>query len=161
MPEAQLEKEFIKLVGKKVVNDFLDIGTGTGRILELMASQVERGMGIDVSSEMLTVARANLEKANLRNVHVRQGDMYNMPVDDESVDLAALHLVLHYSDDPAQVIEEAARVLRPNGRLVIVDFLTHNEEQLRQEHRHHRLGFDDTEITTWLQNSGSVSYTHL
>ena len=154
VPEAQLEKEFIKLVGKKVVNDFLDIGTGTGRILELMASQVERGMGIDVSSEMLTVARANLEKANLRNVHVRQGDMYNMPVDDESVDLAALHLVLHYSDDPAQVIEEAARVLRPNGRLVIVDFLTHNEEQLRQEHRHHRLGFDDTEITKWLQNSG-------
>lgn len=154
VPEAQLEKEFVKVLGKKPVSDFLDIGTGTGRILELMADRVERGMGIDVSSEMLTVARTNLEAANLRNVHVRQGDMYNMPVDDQSVDLATLHLVLHYSDDPAQVIEEAARVLKPGGRLVIVDFLTHNEEQLRDEHRHHRLGFDDEEIEGWLKHCG-------
>ena len=154
VPEAQLEKEFVKIVGSKPVADFLDIGTGTGRILELLAAKVERGMGIDVSSEMLTVARTNLEAANLRNVHVRQGDMYNIPVDDQSVDLATLHLVLHYSDDPRQVIEEAARVLRPNGRLVIVDFLTHNEEQLRNEHRHHRLGFDDDEINDWLAHSG-------
>ena len=80
--------------------------------------------------------------------------MYNIPVDDQSIDLATLHLVLHYSDDPRQVIEEAARVLRPNGRLVIVDFLTHNEEQLRSEHRHHRLGFDDDEIKDWLADSG-------
>ena len=154
VPEVQLEKEFVKIVGNQPVADFLDIGTGTGRILELLAARVDRGMGIDVSAEMLTVARTNLESANLRNVHVRQGDMYNMPVDDQSVDLATLHLVLHYSDDPLQVIEEAARVLRPNGRLVIVDFLTHNEEQLRIEHRHHRLGFDDDEITDWLTQSG-------
>ena len=80
--------------------------------------------------------------------------MYNMPVEDQSIDLATLHLVLHYSDDPAQVIEEAARVLRPSGRLFIVDFLTHEEEQLRSEHRHHRLGFDDDEIKQWLQESG-------
>lgn len=154
VPEAQLEKEFINLVGNLPVADFLDIGTGTGRILELMAERVERGMGIDVSAEMLTVARTNLEKANLRNVHVRQGDMYNMPVEDQSIDLATLHLVLHYSDDPALVIEEAARVLRPNGRLFIVDFVTHDEEQLRSEHRHHRLGFDDDEIKQWLSESG-------
>ena len=154
VPEALLEKEFVKVVGSKPVADFLDIGTGTGRILELMAGRVERGMGIDVSSEMLTVARTNLEAANLRNVHVRQGDMYNMPIDDQSVDLATLHLVLHYSDDPEHVIEEAVRVLRPNGRLVIVDFLTHNEEQLRAQHRHHRLGFDDAEIEGWLTRQG-------
>ena len=154
VPEVQLEQEFVKIIGKEPVADFLDIGTGTGRILELLAEKVERGMGIDVSSEMLTVARTNLEAANLRNVHVRQGDMYNIPVDDQSIDLATLHLVLHYSDDPRQVIEEAARVLRPNGRLVIVDFLTHNEEQLRSEHRHHRLGFDDDEIKDWLADSG-------
>ena len=98
-------------------------------------------MGIDLSQEMLTVARANLERLQLRNVHVRQGDMYNMPVADESVDLATLHLVLHYSDDPVLVIEEAVRVLRPGGRLIIVDFATHNEEQLRVEHKHHRMGF--------------------
>ncbi len=154
VPEALLEKEFVKVIGKQAITDFLDIGTGTGRILELLAARVERGMGIDVSPEMLTVARANLEQANLRNVHVRQGDMYNMPVDDQTIDLATLHLVLHYSDDPAVVIEEAVRVLRPNGRLVIVDFQTHHEEQLRDEHKHHRLGFDDDEINGWLQNCG-------
>ena len=157
VPEALLEKEFVKVIGDQPIGDFLDIGTGTGRILELLAERVERGMGIDVSSEMLTVARTNLESANLRNVHVRQGDMYNVPVEDQSIDLATLHLVLHYSDDPALVIQEAARVLRPNGRLVIVDFKTHHEEQLRAEHKHHRLGFDDEEIQTWLQNSGMQS----
>ena len=157
VPEALLEKEFVKVIGDQPIGDFLDIGTGTGRILELLAERVERGMGIDVSSEMLTVARTNLESANLRNVHVRQGDMYNVPVEDQSIDLATLHLVLHYSDDPALVIQEAARVLRPNGRLVIVDFQTHHEEQLRAEHKHHRLGFDDEEIQTWLQNSGMQS----
>lgn len=159
VPETELEEEFVRVLGKEPVSDFLDIGTGTGRILELMANRVERGMGIDVSSEMLTVARTNLEAANLRNVHVRQGDMYNMPVEDQSVDLATLHLVLHYSDDPAQVIEEAARVLRPNGRLVIVDFQTHGEEQLRSEHRHHRLGFDDAEIKDWLEHCGLQANT--
>lgn len=154
VPEALLEKEFVSVIGDQPISDFLDIGTGTGRILELLAERVERGMGIDLSAEMLTVARTNLERANLRNVHVRQGDMYNMPVEDQSIDLATLHLVLHYSDDPALVIQEAARVLRPDGRLVIVDFQAHNEEQLRAEHKHHRLGFDDEEIQTWFQNCG-------
>jgi len=153
----ELEKEFLKVIGKDQIEDFLDIGTGTGRILELLAARVDRGMGIDVSSEMLTVARANLENANLRNVHVRQGDMYNIPVEDSSIDVATLHLVLHYSDNPAMVIEEATRVLRPNGRLIIVDFETHHEEQLRQEHKHHRLGFDDDEISNWLEGCGMQS----
>ncbi len=153
VPEALLEREFLDVIGDAPIADFLDIGTGTGRLLELLASRTERGMGIDLSQEMLTVARTNLERASLRNVHVRQADMYNMPVADSSVDLAALHLVLHYSDDPASVIEEAARVLRPGGRLVIVDFATHNEEQLRAEHKHHRLGFDDSEIEGWLSQN--------
>lgn len=157
VPEPELEKEFLKVIGKDQIEDFLDIGTGTGRILELLAARVDRGMGIDVSSEMLTVARANLENANLRNVHVRQGDMYNIPVEDSSIDVATLHLVLHYSDNPAMVIEEATRVLRPNGRLIIVDFETHHEEQLRQEHKHHRLGFDDDEISNWLEGCGMQS----
>lgn len=150
VPEALLEREFLDVIGNAPIADFLDIGTGTGRLLELLADRTERGMGIDLSQEMLTVARANLERASLRNVHVRQADMYNMPVADSSIDLATLHLVLHYSDDPASVIEEAARVLRPGGRLVIVDFATHNEEHLRAEHKHHRLGFDDAEIESWL-----------
>lgn len=157
VPEALLEEEFLEVIGEKRISDYLDIGTGTGRLLELLASRTERGMGIDLSQEMLTVARTNLEKAALRNVHVRQADMYNMPVADNSVDLATLHLVLHYSDDPAAVIEEAARVLKPGGRLVIVDFAPHTVEQLRTEHQHHRLGFDDEEIKTWLAQSELTS----
>lgn len=157
VPEAELEKEFLDVVGDAPIADYLDIGTGTGRLLELLAARTERGMGIDLSQEMLTVARANLEKAALRNVHVRQADMYNMPVADCSVDLATLHLVLHYSDDPAAVIEEAARVLKPGGRLVIVDFAPHAVEQLRTEHQHHRLGFDDREIGLWLAQSALTS----
>ncbi len=153
VPEALLESEFLEVIGDAPISDFLDIGTGTGRLLELLAARTERGMGIDLSQEMLTVARANLEKAAVRNVHVRQADMYNMPVADSSVDLAALHLVLHYSDDPGAVIQEASRVLKPGGRLVIVDFASHSEEQLRTEHQHHRLGFDDAEIQTWLEQS--------
>jgi ArsR family transcriptional regulator len=157
VPEAQLEREFLELVGDRPIADFLDIGTGTGRLLELLAERVERGMGIDLSAEMLTVARSNLEAAALRNVHVRQGDMYNMPVADASVDLATLHLVLHYSDEPGLVIEEAARVLKPSGRLFIVDFAPHNEEQLRSEHKHHRLGFADEEIEGMLRDCGLTS----
>lgn len=153
VPEVQLEQEFLDVIGNEPIGDFLDIGTGTGRLLELLADRTERGMGIDLSTEMLTVARANLEKASLRNVHVRLADMYNMPVPDSTVDLAALHLVLHYSDDPAAVIEEASRVLKPGGRLIIVDFASHEVEHLRTEHKHHRLGFDDSEIQTWLHQS--------
>jgi len=103
------------------------------------------------------VARANLERASLRNVHVRQADMYNMPVADHSIDLATLHLVLHYSDVPGLVIEEAVRVLKPGGRLVIVDFETHTEERLRTEHKHHRLGFDDGEIESWFNQYDLVA----
>lgn len=156
VPEALLEREFLDVVGKQPIADFLDIGTGTGRLLELLADRTERGMGIDLSQEMLTVARANLESASLRNVHVRQADMYNMPVADHSIDLATLHLVLHYSDAPGLVIEEAVRVLRPGGRLVIVDFQTHTEERLRVEHKHHRLGFDDEEIALWFAQNNMV-----
>jgi len=152
--ETEVENRLLDIVGELRADTFLDIGTGTGRILELFAGQVERGIGIDKSPEMLAVARAHLEKANLRNVHVRKGDMYSMPLEDQSVDLATLHLVLHYSVDPSLVINEAARTLRGNGRLVIVDFAPHQEEQLRTEHKHQRLGFSDKEIHLALENAG-------
>ena len=95
----------------------LDLGTGTGRLLELFAPQFVRGVGVDMSREMLAIARANFDRASLTNVQVRHGDIYAPPVDRESFDLITIHQVLHYLDDPARAIAEAARLLRPAGRL--------------------------------------------
>jgi len=146
VPEAEVEKNLLAIAGPNRINNFLDIGTGTGRMLALFAPQFERGIGIDTSSEMLAIARTQLESESFRHVQIRKGDMYNMPVDDDTIDVASLHLVLHYSDDPAAVVAEAARTLRPEGRLLIVDFAPHQEEYLRDEHQHRRMGFTDKEI---------------
>jgi len=144
--EEEVEQQLLSLVGSKPIESFLDIGTGTGRILALMAERVQQGLGIDRSTEMLALARTYLEQEGIRNAHVRKGDMYSMPMDDASVDLATIHLVLHYSQEPQLVINEAARTLKGNGRLIIVDFAPHQEEQLRPDHKHQRLGFSDKEM---------------
>ena len=136
------------------MKDFLDIGTGTGRILELFGPRVERGVGIDMSREMLAVARANLQKADLRNCQIRQGDMYQLPFSDESFDGVVIHQVLHFAEDPAEAIAEAGRALRPGGKLVVVDFAPHNLEMLRDAHAHRRLGFADSEVTRWFELAG-------
>ena len=146
VPRAEVEKKLLEIVGEDPVYELLDIGTGTGRILEILSTRVHRGVGIDLSNDMLTVARSNIERSGFINVHVRKGDMYRLPVDDDSVDLAVVHMVLHYSDDPQEAIGEAARVLRPGGRLIVIDFAAHSLERLRNEFRHHRLGFSDSEI---------------
>ncbi|MFK7853494.1 MAG: ArsR/SmtB family transcription factor [Granulosicoccus sp.] len=154
VPEAEVESRLLELVGSERVGHYLDIGTGTGRMLELMAAQIERGIGIDMSSEMLAIARTQLEQQGYRHIQVRKGDMYNMPVDDMSMDLATLHLVLHYSLEPGTVIMEAARTLKPGGRLVVVDFAPHSEEHLRTDHKHQRLGFSDREIELAMKQAG-------
>ncbi|MCK5621749.1 MAG: methyltransferase domain-containing protein, partial [Alphaproteobacteria bacterium] len=136
------------------MEDFLDIGTGTGRVLELFGPRVERGIGIDMSREMLALARANLQKADLRNCQVRRGNMYQLPFSDESFDGIVIHQVLHFAEDPAEAIAEAGRALRPGGRLVVVDFAPHSEEMLRQEHAHRRLGFTDSEVNRWFELAG-------
>ncbi|MFT4729520.1 MAG: ubiquinone/menaquinone biosynthesis C-methylase UbiE [Granulosicoccus sp.] len=160
VPETDVEKRLLEMVGSERIETFLDIGTGTGRILELFAGQVDRGIGLDLSSEMLAIARAQLESKDYRHIHIRKGDMYNMPLDDASVDLATLHLVLHYSLEPSSVLTEAARTLKPGGRLIIVDFAAHQEEHLRTEHRHQRLGFNDVEILQAMEKAGlSLSST--
>lgn len=157
VPQPQVEAKLLELLGDAPIGDLLDIGTGTGRILAILAARVERGIGIDLSSPMLAVARTNIERGGYDNIHVRQGDMYHLPIDDGSIDLAILHMVLHYSDSPGEVIREAARVLRPNGRLMIVDFAVHGEEKLRAECRHHRLGFTDSEIRQGFESAGLES----
>ena len=154
VPQAQVEKKLLDIIGDQPVQEMLDIGTGTGRILEILSPRVRRGVGIDLSKGMLAVARSNIEGKGLTNIHVRKGDMYQLPLEDSSVDLAVLHMVLHYSDDPLEVIREAARVLGPRGRLVVVDFAVHTEEKLRDEFQHHRLGFSDSEIRKCFKAAG-------
>jgi len=154
VPEADVEARLREMLGPERIATYLDIGTGTGRLLQLFADQIDRGIGLDLSSEMLAIARTQLEREEYRHIQIRKGDMYSMPIDDNSVDLATLHLVLHYSLEPVAVIAEAARTLSNGGRLVIVDFAPHLEEQLRIEHKHQRLGFSDREIELSMQQAG-------
>ncbi len=154
VPEAAVEKALRRIVGNAPFQTMLDLGTGTGRLLEIFAPQFVRGVGVDMSRDMLAIARANFDKANLTNVQVRQGDIYAPPVERESFDLITIHQVLHYLDDPARAIAEAARLLRPGGRLAIVDFAPHGLEFLRDKHAHVRFGFSDQQITGWLKDAG-------
>ena len=153
-PEGAVESGLRKIVGKKPFQSMLDLGTGTGRMLELFAPLYRRAIGIDLSREMLSVARANLERAGIVHAQVRQGDILMPPVERESFDLVTVHQVLHYLEEPGLAIGEAARMLRPSGRLVIVDFAPHELEFMRTEHAHLRLGFSDTQMADWLEEAG-------
>ncbi|WP_297296104.1 metalloregulator ArsR/SmtB family transcription factor [uncultured Methylovirgula sp.] len=152
--EERVEAAINDLVGRTPLHALLDLGTGTGRMLELLAPRAGRAVGIDQSPQMLALARARIEKAGLRNVQLRQGDIYALPVEHDGYDLVIVHQVLHYLDDPARAVREAARALRPSGRLLIVDFAPHEEESLRTAHAHRRLGFSGEEIADLLQEAG-------
>src|SRR5580658_5914933 len=152
--EREVEAALVEIIAAADPRDLLDIGTGTGRMLEILAPRAERALGIDQSREMLAVARVNLERAGLENGRVRLGDMYQLPLPDASFDAAVIHQVLHYADRPAAVIAEAARVLRPGGVFVLVDFAPHSLEFLRDEHAHRRLGFADSEVAEWCRAAG-------
>jgi ArsR family transcriptional regulator len=153
-PDRAVEAALLKLVGKRPFQAMLDLGTGTGRLLEIFAPLYRRGVGIDMSREMLSVARANLDKAGISNAQVRQGDIFSPPVERDAYDLVTIHQVLHYLDDPARAVREAAKLLRPAGRLVIVDFAPHALEFLRAEHAHLRLGISDKQIAEWFSDAG-------
>ena len=149
VPEQEVEAALRKAIGDRPINDFLDIGTGTGRILEVFAPFINRGTGIDLSHEMLQVARAKLEQAGHRHCQVRHGDMYNLQLPVNEFDVVVLHQVLHYAEEPGSVIAEAAQTLRPGGRLLVVDFATHDQEFLRAEHQHRWLGFEPEQMDAW------------
>ena len=132
----------------------VDVGTGTGRMIELLGPHATAALGIDRSPEMLRLARGRIEATGLAHAEVRRGDMYALPRVDHSVDTVVLHQVLHFADDPAAVIAEAARVLGPGGRLLVVDFMPHNREELRERQRHLRLGFGDAQVSGWMAAAG-------
>lgn len=157
--DAKIEQTILELCAPQENQTFLDIGTATGRILELIGPHIQQGWGIDLSLEMLNVARANLEKAGLINCAVRQGDMYQMPFSAQAFDLITIHQVLHFAETPSVAIGEAARLLKDNGKLLIVDFAPHEEEDLRSEFQHRRLGFSDDEILRMFDENGLYAKT--
>ncbi|MGD1877685.1 MAG: ArsR/SmtB family transcription factor [Kiloniellaceae bacterium] len=152
--DDEVERQLASLIAAEAVGDLLDIGTGTGRILEILSDKVGHAVGVDLSTDMLLMARSKLERARLRNCAVRKGDMNHLPLGDASFDAVTIHQVLHYAERPAKAIQEAARVLRPGGRLFIVDFQAHDLDYLRSEHEHRWLGFEDDKIADWLQAAG-------
>ena len=152
--EAEVDQALVDLLPPVRVTHLLDIGTGTGRVLQLLESHVDSGLGIDLSREMLTVARANLADARYAHCSLRQADMYQLPVAEASFDLVVLHMVLHFSDRPTDVIAEAARALAPGGHFLIVDFAPHAMEILREQHAHRRLGFARDEVEGWCRDNG-------
>jgi DNA-binding transcriptional ArsR family regulator len=152
--EEKVERAITDLLANETFSSLLDIGTGTARMLELLGPKIERGQGIDLSREMLSVARANLSRADLGHCQVRQGDIYQLPFSAATFEAATIHQVLHYVDDQALAITEAARVLTPGGKLLVVDFSPHEQEVLRSEHNHRRLGFSDEEVSGWFVLAG-------
>jgi ubiquinone/menaquinone biosynthesis C-methylase UbiE len=151
--ESEVEEAIGRALGDKPLGSLVDVGTGTGRMIELFGSRAETATGIDKSSDMLRLARARLQAAHVP-ASLRQGDMYALPLPDGTADVILLHQVLHYAHSPAEAIVEAARVLLPGGRLLIVDFAQHEREDLRERAHHVRLGFADDAMIGWLESAG-------
>jgi ubiquinone/menaquinone biosynthesis C-methylase UbiE len=158
--DAAVEEAIRAALADKPFRSLLDLGTGTGRMLELFGPEIERGLGLDLSLDMLLLARDRLERAGLKNCSVRQGDIYDLPLTNDSFDVVILHQVLHFLDDGARAIHEAARVLRPGGRLLVVDFAPHEQEFLREQFAHRRLGFAPETVTQWITASGLEPVLH-
>ena len=153
-PEERVEAALIAMIGSKPYRALLDLGTGTGRMLELLSPRAARAVGVDQSAAMLALARARIDEAGLRNVSLRQGDIYAAPVERNAYDLVVIHQVLHFLDDPSRALGEAARALAPGGRLALVDFDAHDQEFLRDEFAHRRLGFAVHEVEGYLADAG-------
>ncbi|MEX0752289.1 MAG: metalloregulator ArsR/SmtB family transcription factor [Xanthobacteraceae bacterium] len=158
--DAAVEEAIRAAVADTPFRSLLDLGTGTGRMLELFGPQIERGLGLDLSLDMLALARARLDRAGLRHCTVRHGDIYDLALPKDSFDLVIIHQVLHFLDDGARAIREAARVLRPGGRLLVVDFAPHDLEFLREKYAHRRLGFAPETVTQWTEATGLDSILH-
>ena len=152
--EARVEAAMRAMVGDRPIQTMLDVGTGTGRLLELFAPIYVRATGIDASRDMLAIARANLDGADLSRVQVRQGDIFMLPTPAGQFDLVTIHQVLHFLDDPAAAIRESARALGPGGRMLIADFAPHDLKFLQEEHAHLRLGFSHDQISGWMEEAG-------
>jgi SAM-dependent methyltransferase/DNA-binding transcriptional ArsR family regulator len=154
LPAPAVEAALLSLIPEDMAIRLLDIGTGTGRVLELLAPRVAQGLGVDASKTMLALARARLARAGLTHCAVRLADMYRLPLADASFDVAVLQMVLHYAEDPAGVLAEAARVLRPGGRLIVIDLARHGRDDIAAKLAHRWPGFTDTAMADLLASAG-------
>lgn len=134
----------------------LDVGTGTGRMAELLAPRAASVTALDKSPEMLRIARARLQSLPAEQINLVQGDFTSLPFADAAFDTVLFHQVLHYAQDPGIVLAEAARVLRDSGRIAVVDLAAHDREDLRERHAHARLGFSDEQVGALLTEAGLV-----
>lgn len=153
-PDAEVEARLLDALGEAPLGTLLDIGTGTGRMAELFAPHAARIVALDKSLEMLRVARAKLQHLPASQIELVQGDFVDLPFAAAGFDTVILHQVLHFATDPARVLGEAARVLKAGGRIAIVDFASHDREELRTRHQHVRLGFSDRQMAALLRAAG-------
>ncbi|WP_295559352.1 metalloregulator ArsR/SmtB family transcription factor [uncultured Hyphomicrobium sp.] len=152
--ETAVETAIATALAGSPFKTLVDLGTGTGRMLEVLADRYERGLGLDVNQSMLAYARSKLKTSGLARAEVRHGDIYNVALPDGAADGVVIHQVLHYLSEPAHAVSEAARILAPGGRLLIVDFAPHEIESLRESHAHERLGFEGKQVAAWLEDAG-------
>lgn len=149
VPEEAVEAAIVDAMQGRVVDTLIDLGTGTGRMLELLAGHYRRGIGIDASREMIAVARAKLASCSIGHAQVRLGDIADLDASAGRADVIVIHQVLHYFDDPGRVLAQARRALKPGGEMLIVDFAPHGLEFLRSHHAHRRLGLSEAQMAGW------------
>ncbi|MFM7085071.1 MAG: ArsR/SmtB family transcription factor [Hyphomicrobium sp.] len=152
--EKDVERAMLSTLGRGPFNLFVDIGTGTGRILQLFAKSYKRGLGFDINKSMLAYARSKLSTHHVKHAEVRHGDLYHLSLPDGIADAVVLHQVLHYLSDPQAALLEVKRILSPKGRLLIIDFAPHNLEILRERHAHKRLGIAPDTMDQWIKGAG-------
>ncbi len=161
LQEEDVEAAILDLAREFRPKNLVDLGTGTGRMLELFAGHATTLTGLDLSREMLTFARSALENKAIKNAKVRQADLYALPLADKSADFIVIHQVLHFLDEPQKALLEARRIMTSDGHALIVDFAPHDLEELRTEHAHRRLGLSSEQMQTWLTRAGFETEKHL
>lgn len=152
--EGDVEAAVQMAAGQERIGRLVDLGAGTGRMLTLLGAKADRALGLDLSQQMLNIARVNVSEAGLAGCELRHGDIFATGLPEGCADLVTVHQVLHYLGDPAAAVQEAGRLVSPGGRLLIVDFAPHTHEFLRTQHQHRRLGFSDEEMLRWMEAAG-------
>ena len=159
--ESDVEQAILQAAGPGPFRRLVDLGSGTGRMLTLLGPRVQQALGLDLSQQMLNIARNQVAQAGLDRCELRHGDIFGTRLPDASADLVVVHQVLHYLADPAAAVREAGRIVADPGRLIIVDFAPHGLEFLREQHQHRRLGFGEAEMKRWLAEAGFPSVESL